>query len=78
MVQIIGCEYQLLESEILDWLSLFGEVVTKIAEELFEDEKDDQLRKMPPVGNGVYIVTVSLKKDLPNWTAMYGRKVCLD
>ena len=53
MVQIIGCEYQLLESEILDWLSLFGEVVTEIAEELFEDEKDDQLRKMPPVGNGV-------------------------
>ena len=28
VVRIIGCEYRLLESEILDWLSLYGEVIS--------------------------------------------------
>ena len=57
-----------------------GEVITEIAEELFEDERgnDDQMSKMPPVENGVYSVMMRLKKDLPNWVPMYGRKVCLD
>ena len=30
IVRIVGCEYRLLESEILDWLSLYGEVLTEI------------------------------------------------
>ena len=37
IVKIIGCEYRLLESEILDWLSLYGEVISEITEEPYED-----------------------------------------
>ena len=33
---------------------------------------------MPPVGKGTYLVTMKLKKDLPNWVPVYGGKVCLD
>ena len=33
VVKILGCEYKLLESEILDWLGLFGDVITEISEE---------------------------------------------
>ena len=29
-----------------------------------------------PVGNGTYLVKMRLKKDMPNWVPMYGRKVC--
>ena len=27
---------------------------------------------------GTYVVTMKLKKDLPNWVSMYGRKISLD
>jgi hypothetical protein len=76
IVRIIGCEYRLLESEILDWLCLYGEVITEITEEPYEDEQGSA-DKLPPIGNGTYLVTMRLKKDMPNWVPMYGRKVCL-
>ena len=78
LVRVIGCDYRLLESEILDWLSLFGEVLSEIREEKFEDVDDPNLTDLPPVGNGTYLVKMKLKKDLPNWVPMYGRKICLD
>ena len=38
IVRIIGCEFHLSESEILGWLSCFGEVISEITEEQFEME----------------------------------------
>ena len=34
--------------------------------------------RLPPVGNGTYVVTMKLKKDLPNWVPVFGRKVCFE
>ena len=34
----IGCEYRLSETEILDWLNCFGEVLSEIMEERFDSE----------------------------------------
>ena len=75
LVRIIGCEYRLLESEILDWLSLYGDVISEITEEpyLDADEPEDGL---PPIGNGTYLVKMKMRRDMPNWVPMYGRKVC--
>ena len=75
IVKIIGCEYKLSESEILDWLVQFGEVISDITEEIFDNPDVQGHADMPPVGNGTYIVTMKLKKDMPNWVPMYGRKV---
>ena len=75
VVKILGCEYKLLESEILDWLGLFGDVITEISEEPYGETDDTTL---PPVGNGNYLVTIRLKKDLPNYLPIYGRKICLE
>ena len=75
-MRITGCEYRLTECEILDWLSLYGEVINEITEEPFEDEQGSTT-ELPPVGNGTYLVTMKLRKDMPNWVPMYGRKVCL-
>ena len=78
IVRIIGCEYRLLESEILDWLSLYGEVISEITEEPFEDEDEQGPEdRLPAIGNGTYLVRMRLKRDMPNWVPMYGRKVCL-
>ena len=58
----------------------FADVVTEITKELFDDGtvQDEQLPKMPPVGNKVHVVTMRLKKDMTNYVPMYRRKVCLD
>ena len=74
IVRIIGCEYRLLESEILDWLSLYGEVISEITEEPFEDDVEQGSEdKLPAIGNGTYLVRMRLKRDMPNWVPMYGR-----
>ena len=78
LVRIIGCEYNLLESEILVWLAVFGEVLTEITEEICKDLNDPDSQKLPPVGNGNYLVTMRLKRDLPNWLPIYGRRICLE
>ena len=63
------------------WLTViqtqFGEVISEITEEQFNNGEalDEDVEKMPPVGNGTYIVTMKLRKDLPNWVPMYGRRV---
>ena len=77
-VRIIGCDYRLMESEILDWLVLFGEVISEISEEIYVDKDDPNSESLPPIGNGTYVVKMKLKKDMPNIVPMYGRKVFLD
>ena len=75
MVRIIGCEYRLSEPRILKWIGSFGEVISEITEEPFDDSGSDPT--LPPVGNGTYIVRMKLRRDLPNWIPMYGKKICL-
>ena len=50
--------------------------LTEISEECFEDEQVGG-ESMPPIGNGTYLINMKLKKDIPNWVPMYGRKICL-
>ena len=76
ILRIIGCEFRLTESEILAWLSCFGEVINEITEEQFESEGLET--DLPPIGNGIYNVKIRLNKDIPNWLPMYGRKICVD
>ena len=59
-VRIVGCEYRLTESEITDWLGCFGDVLSEISEEPFENDGNDPT--LLPVGNGTYLV----KMEGPN------------
>ena len=76
LVRVLGCEYRLSESEITNWLSHFGEVLSEISEESFQNDGLDP--DLPPVGNGIYLVKMKLTRSLPNWVPMYGRKICFD
>ena len=40
--------------------------------------KTQKIHLLPAVGNGNYIVTMRLTKDLPNYMPIYGRRVCLE
>ena len=63
-VKIMGCEYKLSESEILEWLGCFGEVISEITEEQFGDGDPDldTDSTLPPIGNGTYCVKMKLVK----------------
>ena len=49
LVKIIGCEYKLSESEILNWIGCFGEVLSEITEERFGFDDPDFDQSLPPV-----------------------------
>ena len=53
------------ESEILNSLGCFGDMVSEITVEQFDFEGLDTALR--PVGNGTYIVKMKLGRDLPNW-----------
>ena len=64
------------ESEIMNWLGCFGEVLSEILEEQFKTVGLDP--SLPPIGNGTYLVKIKIVKSLPNWVPMYGKKICFD
>ena len=72
-VRIIGCEFRLSETEILNWLSCFGEVISEITEEQFENDGLDP--DLPPVGNGLiaYVCNFGsvVKQCFKNWTTVF-------
>ena len=72
-VKIEGCEYQLQEDQILDWLILYGEPLSSICEDIHEDSDSDA----QPIGNGTYSVKMKLHKDIPQFLPMYGRRIRL-
>ena len=51
--------------------------LSEITEEPFGDDHESG-SNLPPVGNGTYLVKMRLKKDMPNYLPMYGRKVSLN
>jgi hypothetical protein len=75
-VKVEGCEYRLEEKQIIDWLSHFGEVKSKLSEDTHEGS-DDSSDDLPPVGNGIYSVRMKLTRDLPQLIPMHGKRIRL-
>ena len=69
-VDISGSEYSIEKLDMIKWLRLYGEVLSPLTEKQHPDSTEDC-----PIGNGTYIVTMKLRKDMPNFVPMYGRKV---
>ena len=71
VVKIKGCNYQILENQILEWLSLYGEVTSKLEEDCFRDSE-------MTTGNnrtGNYSVTMKLNSNIPQLLPMCGRRI---
>ena len=69
-VEISGCQYAITEGELLCWLGLYGEVLSEISEMKHPDSGVDD-----PVGNGTYVVQMRLKKHIPQFMPISGRKL---
>jgi hypothetical protein len=75
VVKIEGCEYRVTEDEILNWLSHYGEVTSKLEEDVFRDEVATD-----GVGDGTnrtgnYTVLMKLESPIPQLLPMCGRRV---
>ena len=75
VVKIEGCEYRVTEDEILHWLSHYGEVTSKLEEDVFRDEVATD-----GVGDGTnrtgnYTVLMKLERPIPQLLPMCGRRV---
>ena len=70
-VKIEGTEYLLTEEEIRQGLEPFGELLTPIREDIYEDSDSERDR----VGNGTYSVKMKLTVPIPQFLPMHGRRI---
>ena len=75
-VKVEGCEFRVEKEQMIEWLSYFGEVKSEITEDT-HGGSDDSADDLPPVGNGIYSVRMKLKRDMPQFVPMYGKRVRL-
>ena len=75
IVKIEGCEYRVPEEEILQWLSHYGEVTSKLEEDVFRDEQANDGIGDGTNRTGNYSVMMKLDKPIPQLLPMCGRRV---
>ena len=68
--EISGSQYSITEGELVRWLNLYGEVLSKLNEMTHPDSDPDM-----PVGNGTYVVKMKLKKPIPQFLPVSGKKL---
>jgi hypothetical protein len=73
--KVEGCKYRVEKEQIILWLSNFGEIKSELTEDVYE--KSDDSENDMPLGNGIYSVRMNIKKDMPQFMAMQGKRVQL-
>ena len=70
-VKIEGCDHQLTEEEIKEGLAPFGEILTPIREDIYEDSDSER----DAVGNGTYSVKMKLSEPIPQFLPMHSKRI---
>jgi len=71
VVKVEGCDYQITNREIMDWLSLYGEVLSPVVEDCFEDSEVEEGVN----ATGIYSVKMRLKREIPQLLPMCGKRI---
>ncbi len=71
VVKIEGCNYQISNSEIIAWLTYYGEVLSPVVEDCFEDSDVEEGIN----ATGIYSVKMKLKKEIPQVLPMCGKRI---
>ena len=74
-VRIFGCEYRVPKQSLIDFLGHYGELLTKIVEELFEDRTVDEPETEETNKTGTYVAKIRLHRDIPELIPVAGRRV---
>jgi hypothetical protein len=71
VVKIEGCNYRVPIDIIMRWLENYGEIVSEIVEDVFEDEEDSEGTN----ATGIYAVKMKLTNSIPQLLPMDGRRI---
>ena len=71
VVKIEGCDYRVPIETIMKWLENYGEVVSELVEDVFEDDEDSEGTN----ATGIYAVKMKLTSDIPQLLPMDGRRI---
>ena len=75
-VKIEGSNFRVEKEKMIEWLSYFGEITSEITEDTHEGS-DDSADDLPPCGNGIYSVRMKVKREMPQFMPMYGKRIRL-
>ena len=70
-IKIENCEYSIEKDDIVEWLKLYGQPLSLLAEDLLPDSDSEA----GPLGNGTYSLKMKLERDIPQFLPMHGRKI---
>jgi hypothetical protein len=71
IVKVEGCDYRVSGEVILEWLSLYGEVLSDLVEDVFEDSEDSEGDNT----TGIYSVKMRLNQNIPQLLPVDGRRI---
>lgn len=69
-ILIEGCEYRIPKEVLVQYLENYGEIVSDIKEQLFDDGGDEGLNR-----TGNYTVRIRLEKDIPQLVPIHGKRI---
>ena len=74
-VKIFGCEYRVTKQSLMDFLGHYGELVSDIVEELFDDGGLGDTEAEGTNRTGTYVAKVRLWMDIPELVPIEGRRI---
>ena len=72
--KIDGCDYKIPEEILIQFLSSYGEIMSEILEDLFEDGICPESTSGGLNRTGIYSVKIKLKRDIPQILPIMGKK----
>ena len=78
VVKIEGTDYQVSPDQMLAWLSIYGDILSPIIEDCFEDPEDEGVDGEDGVNaTGTFSVKMRLRKEIPQLIPMLGKRVSI-
>ena len=74
-IKIEGCDYRIPENALLKVLSHYGDILSEVMEDLFDDGGEQHLDSNGTNRSGVYSVKIKLKKDIPQMVPIHGKRI---
>jgi hypothetical protein len=71
LIRIEGCDFSVNIDQLTAWLSNFGEILSPIVEDCFQDDETNEGVN----ALGTYSVKMKLSKEIPQLLPMYGKRV---
>jgi hypothetical protein len=73
VIKIEGCDYRIPMTTLLGVLSHYGEIISEVMEDPFEDGGEPNSESNGTNRSGIYSVKIKLNIDIPQMIPIFGR-----